>query len=87
MHPREHQGRAGRFWFLTAALGGVVLLSGVALHAVAAHYRPGGPQPLGTSVDRASFSWGWLRLAAWAAAVGGAWLLAVVWARRRGEAA
>lgn len=68
----------------TAVLGGVVLLSGVALHAAAAYYRSGGPQPLDTSVDRAFFSWGWLRLAAWAAVGGGAWLLAVVWVKRPG---
>ena len=69
---------------LMAVLGAAVLLAGIAFHAAAAYYRPGGEQPLHADLDLAFLSWGWLRLAAWVAIAGGAWLLAA--ARGRGSA-
>ena len=69
---------------ISAASGALAVAVGVALHAVAAYYRPEGDHPLDADSDWAFLEAGWIRLAAWAAVAGGAWLL--VWAWNGGRA-
>lgn len=68
---------------LAAVVGGLLVVAGIAFHAVAGHYHPSGERPLDPDADRAFLQWGWLRLLAWAGVGGGAWLLAWAWTRRR----
>ena len=62
-------------------LGVLVLLAGIALHALAAYSRPDGADPLGVPAVLREWSW-LLRWVAWGGVVGGAWLTVRGWSGR-----
>ncbi|WP_432503460.1 hypothetical protein [Kineococcus arenarius] len=78
--PRRRGAPARRNGGLLLA-GALLIVAGIALHAVEANLRAGAPNPV---TSDAGFFHGssWLRLPAWAAVAGGAWLAVRGWSGR-----
>lgn len=61
---------------LAVAVGAVLVVAGVAFHALAASVNPMGDPQLPSADSWDFLRWGWLRASAWAGIGGGTWLAA-----------